>query len=75
MACKGRRIILGMSAIVREVLINSGRAGLRFKSAPFKAQVAGNSIAIAEICNAEGGAFGLKAAGYGLISTSLVRGE
>jgi len=54
----------------REVLIKSGRAGLRFKNAPFKAQVAGNSTAIAEICNAEGGAFGLKAAGHDLISTS-----
>jgi hypothetical protein len=51
--------------LIKEVLIKSGRAELRFKNSSFKAQIAGNSIAIAEICNAEGVASGLKAAGHG----------
>ena len=57
---------------IKEPLINSGRADMRFKIAKGKAQIAGNSQTITKICNAAIGDFWLIDADHELIRGPLV---
>ena len=61
--------------IIKEPLINSGRAELRAKMVSFKARIAGNSPAIAKDCNAEPGDFSRQTSIHELISGFLVSGN
>jgi len=55
------------------VLIKSGLMKLQFKTHEFKAKIASNSTAIAQMFNAEITRFGCRSANHILINTSLAR--